>query len=228
VGGGEGSPGARFFGLYTCCLAFAPSLTLPGRCADGVRWFPMCEQPHEVPVEPGLSTDQVEPGNLPPGECVIRSKRGFPLRRRFGSLCTSLRQQLAARTAILDGEVVAVDEAARPRFTDVLGSGARLAYAAFDLLWLDSRELRPPSLARRRAKLATVLPCESRDVFKAFVEEGQGVALLEVVQRLVPRGDRCEAHAGSIHAARDLVQDQESELLAGGGTRRSVQPPRRR
>jgi bifunctional non-homologous end joining protein LigD len=81
--------------------------------------------------------------------------------RRFAALCAALREQLAARTAILDGEVLAVDAAGRPRFIDLLGSGARLADAAFDLLWLDGRDLRGLALAKRKAHLRAVLHYES-------------------------------------------------------------------
>src|SRR5687768_1891935 len=78
---------------------------------------------------------------LTPDECTIRSKRGNTF-LRFASLCASIRAQAAARTAILDGEVLAVDSSGRPVFTDLLSSGGRLAYVAFDLLWLDGRDLR--------------------------------------------------------------------------------------
>jgi bifunctional non-homologous end joining protein LigD len=45
---------------------------------------------------------------LTPDQCVIRSKRGHTF-KRFGALAGPLRELVAARTAILDGEVLAVD-----------------------------------------------------------------------------------------------------------------------
>src|SRR5687768_9669472 len=70
---------------------------------------------------------------LTPDTCVIRSKEGHTF-KRFGALAGPLRELVAARTAILDGEVLAVDTEGRPQFMDLLRSSGRLVYAAFDLL----------------------------------------------------------------------------------------------
>jgi bifunctional non-homologous end joining protein LigD len=120
---------------------------------------------------------------LTPQDCIIRSKRGHPF-KRFGALAQPLRELVAARTAILDGEVLAVDAEGRPRFMDLLRSTGRLVYAAFDLLWLDGRDLRAFPLTRRKAKLAAVLPYESPTVFKSMTVEEHGLALFEAVKRL--------------------------------------------
>jgi bifunctional non-homologous end joining protein LigD len=120
---------------------------------------------------------------LTPNGCVIRSKRGHGF-RRFGSLCTQLRELVAARTAILDGEILAVDAEGRPRFTDLLRSAGRLIYAVFDILWLDGRDVRPLPLTKRKAYLGNVLPYESPEVFKTMVVEEHGLALFEAVRRL--------------------------------------------
>ena len=52
-------------------------------------------------------------------ECYIRSKRGNVL-RRFGELAQRLRAELSVRDAILDGEVVAVDDEGRMDFRALL------------------------------------------------------------------------------------------------------------
>jgi hypothetical protein len=57
---------------------------------------------------------------LSPDDCIIRSKRGHTF-RRFGALACPLRELVAARTAILDGKVLAVDSQGHP----VYGSAPR-------------------------------------------------------------------------------------------------------
>lgn len=49
-----------------------------------------------------------------PGGCTIRSKRANTF-RRFDALCGPLRDLVAARAAILDGEVFALDAEGRPQ-----------------------------------------------------------------------------------------------------------------
>ena len=83
-----------------------------------------------------------------------------------------IRQQVRARTAILDGEVVALDEQGRPSFglmqqrTGVGDGGRRIRrtrddipvmYYAFDLLYLDGYNLMRARLDQRKDVLASIL-----------------------------------------------------------------------
>jgi bifunctional non-homologous end joining protein LigD len=120
---------------------------------------------------------------ITPEGCTIRSKRGHTF-KRFQVLCGPLRELAAARTAILDGEVLAVDREGHPRFMDLLRGTGRLVYAAFDVLWLDGRDLRGLPLRKRKRHLEHVLPYESPDVFKTMVVEEHGLSLFEAVRRL--------------------------------------------
>jgi bifunctional non-homologous end joining protein LigD len=64
--------------------------------------------------------------------------------------------------AVLDGEIVSVDEKGRPDFQALQNSmrtgEGRLLYYVFDILQVDGRDLRPLALKRRRAILEKVLP----------------------------------------------------------------------
>jgi bifunctional non-homologous end joining protein LigD len=120
---------------------------------------------------------------ITPDGCTIRSKRANTF-RRFDALCGPLRDLVAARTAILDGEVLALDAEGRPQFMDLLRGKGRLAFAAFDILWLDGQDLRPLPLTKRKAHLNAVLPYESAEVYKTMVVEEHGFALFEAVKRL--------------------------------------------
>jgi bifunctional non-homologous end joining protein LigD len=65
-----------------------------------------------------------------------------------------------AKSAAIDGEVVAFDEAGRPSFQHLhhrSANPAAIRYFAFDLLHLDGHDLRAKPLAERRAALEKVL-----------------------------------------------------------------------
>jgi bifunctional non-homologous end joining protein LigD len=70
---------------------------------------------------------------------------------------------IAARECVVDGEACAVDDSGRPSFgalQEWLGGGAqqvRIGYAAFDLLWLDGRDLRREPIESRRELLEKLL-----------------------------------------------------------------------
>jgi bifunctional non-homologous end joining protein LigD len=116
--------------------------------------------------------------------CVIRSKRGNVF-RRFRELGPAICSQLKAREVILDGEILALDDDGRPIFRDLLRSGAgRLAYAVFDLLWVNGRDLRGLSLTKRKARLDRVLPVNGPTVFKVLTVEECGTELFQAVQQL--------------------------------------------
>jgi bifunctional non-homologous end joining protein LigD len=92
--------------------------------------------------------------------CEIRSRRDFRF-GRFGELCTRIAGVLGEREVILDGEVVALDRKGKPVFRDLLRGQGFLAFAAFDLLWLDGRDLRPLPLEERKRRLTGLLPADT-------------------------------------------------------------------
>jgi len=73
--------------------------------------------------------------------CMLYSKRGNR-RTRFQGLADQLRAELGRREVILGGEIVALDDEGRISFGDLMRGRGTLAYAAFDLLWLEGRDLR--------------------------------------------------------------------------------------
>jgi bifunctional non-homologous end joining protein LigD len=93
--------------------------------------------------------------------CIIRSKRGYDF-KRFDELCQRVRREIRAREAILDGEVLAIDPSGFPNFRGLLAGGGAMAYVAFDLLWLNGRDLRSLPLLDRKRRLARLNPGWSR------------------------------------------------------------------
>ena len=102
-----------------------------------------------------------------------------------------------ARTAILDGEIVALDEAGRPSFslmqqrTGISGNGRRIkgadrsvpiAYYVFDLLYLDGYDLTRADLERRKEVLAGILAGSSLVRYSDHHLQ-QGVALYDAARQ---------------------------------------------
>jgi len=84
--------------------------------------------------------------------------------------------------AVLDGFVVALDRHGAPLGAGREGEGF-LAFAAFDLPWLDG-DLRGLPLARRRATLGSLLPRDTGTLFKIFSLEEHGRALYAAARRM--------------------------------------------
>jgi bifunctional non-homologous end joining protein LigD len=116
------------------------------------------------------------------GTCLIRSKKGTTF-KRFAPLCEAIPRELDVKNAIIDGEVLALDKTGHPQFTDLLTGPTTLAYAAFDLLWLNGRDLRHLPLTKRKAEWAKLIPSPGVQVFKVFTVDERGWDLFEAVQR---------------------------------------------
>jgi bifunctional non-homologous end joining protein LigD len=108
----------------------------------------------------------------------------------------NLHRQLAARNAVVDGEVIAFDQDGRPSFQRMQDRFHRspeelarhrgrvpVQFVAFDLLWLDGQPLLELPLAERRAMLSEVLVPRD-DVRFSEAVEGRGSAFFEQIRDL--------------------------------------------
>jgi bifunctional non-homologous end joining protein LigD len=151
---------------------------------------------------------------------------------------------IAAREAIVDGEVVALDERGRPDFgllQERLGAGrirtpgsavpsggppggaVPLVFQAFDLLYLDGRSLLDVPLEQRRRLLELVVRPSARVQVSALVAT-EGVAFFEAVKAqelegIVAKHRRSRYEAGRRSTAWLKVKARpEQELVVGGWT----------
>ena len=120
-------------------------------------------------------------------------------RRRVGTWppvlpeLADLGSRIVARSAVIDGEVVVVDDRGRPdpaalRTRLAGGSGPPVAYLVFDLLVLDGRPILGEPLHRRRRELHRLLtPGDTVVAVPAIA--GEGLALHAAVERPGYRGD---------------------------------------
>jgi bifunctional non-homologous end joining protein LigD len=111
-----------------------------------------------------------------------------------------MHRQLAARNAVVDGEIVALDRDGRPSFERMQDRFHRtpeelarnkgrvpVQFLAFDLLWLDGQPLLELPLHERRARLEEVL-VETKDIRLSQVVEGAGTAFFDHVKALQLEG----------------------------------------
>jgi bifunctional non-homologous end joining protein LigD len=115
--------------------------------------------------------------------CQIRSRRDFQF-DRFDDLCNRIAGVLGPRDVILDGEVVALNRQGKPVFRDLLRGQGFLAFAAFDLLWLDGVDMRPRTLAERKKLLGDLLPEDTAPLYKILTLEEHGRALFSAIKKM--------------------------------------------
>jgi DNA ligase D-like protein (predicted ligase) len=182
----------------------------------------------ELPEGPGwdyeVKFDGYRAVLLKAGERVeIRSRNDKDLTRTYPSVHAAARKVKAA-SAILDGEVVALDSSGRPSFQALQHRTAHprhaIVYYAFDLLHLDGTDLMSLPLAARRPKLAAVvagtgillsetLHGTAGDVIEAVRALGlEGIVAKRTDSRYVP-GERSSSWL-------KLKLDRQQEFVIGG------------
>jgi bifunctional non-homologous end joining protein LigD len=114
------------------------------------------------------------------GTCrlVSRNHNAF---KTFDSLAQTIGQDLSGRAAILDGEIVRPGPDGRPLFYELMRRRGPFCFYAFDLLWLDARDLRDRPLAERKTLLRELLPRPSRAIL--YVEHvASGTDLFRLIR----------------------------------------------
>jgi bifunctional non-homologous end joining protein LigD len=91
------------------------------------------------------------------GEVKLLSRNGNDLTERFAPVAKELVKALRTPDAVVDGEVVALDEHGRASFSAMQQGSTRLAYEVFDVLEADGESLVELPLTERRARLERLL-----------------------------------------------------------------------
>jgi bifunctional non-homologous end joining protein LigD len=89
------------------------------------------------------------------GRCDLVARR-TNYYQRFDSLKAAL-ANLKVTDAILDGELVCLDDEGKSRFNQLLRRRAEPAFYAFDLLWLNGKDLRQLPLIERKKRLRQLI-----------------------------------------------------------------------
>ena len=169
------------------------------------------------------------------GKVRLVSRNQNELTGRYPEL-KDLPESINAKTAILDGEVVALDTDGRPSFslmqqrTGFRPGGHRAApkadvpvlYYAFDLLYLDGYDWRRMRLEERKAKLATIVRAGDSLRYSDHFE-AQGKALFEIARDkklegiLAKKRNSCYEERRSREWLKIKIR-QQTECVVGGFT----------
>ncbi|MET3664933.1 DNA ligase D [Caulobacter sp. 1776] len=124
------------------------------------------------------------------GKAALRTRTGLDWSHRFPQL---IKDGAALPDVLIDGEVVALDEAGSPSFAGLQAALAEedtgdLIFFAFDLLHADGQDLTGLPLSDRKNRLKTLLPAESERI--RYVEHFQsgGEAVLQSACRMSLEG----------------------------------------
>ncbi len=112
------------------------------------------------------------------GEVALLSRNELDLADRFPHIAAIV-AKIKVRQAVLDGEIVALDESGAPRFQLLQQGENRELIFFFDILWLDGKDLRKMKYIERRAILEKVLKRPPAGVRLAATIDPPGDAALE-------------------------------------------------
>jgi bifunctional non-homologous end joining protein LigD len=119
---------------------------------------------------------------LEDGRCRFVSRKGNEM-RRFEQLASAIGKALKIKSAVLDGEIVALDESGLPAFYRLMQRKCHAVYYAFDLLWLDGKDLRELPLLERKKILQSVLPKKSSWIgYVSYIGHARAHKLFELVK----------------------------------------------
>jgi len=145
VAKGVGSPHKRQTPAFVTPMAALPVETLP----EGPEWS------YELKLD-GYRALIIKDG----ASLQIRSRNDKDLMQMYPAVAAAGRR-LQVEQAVVDGEIVAVDEHGRPSFQALQHRSTHATHAivfyAFDLLHLDGRDTKALPLKERRAELARVI-----------------------------------------------------------------------
>jgi bifunctional non-homologous end joining protein LigD len=117
------------------------------------------------------------------GHCELISRR----RNAYKSF-QELREHLAGlkvKDAVIDGELVCLDSKGRSIFNELLFRRGSPVFYAFDILYLNGRDLRQTPLIERKEKLRAVIEKSALpDVICGKFVEGRGIDLFNAVVRM--------------------------------------------
>src|SRR5262249_33906249 len=140
----------------------------------------------ELKVDGFRSLAHVQSGHA---QLVSRNGNVF---RGFAELATWIAEHLQVEDAVLDGEIACVDEAGRPNFRDLLFRQRQCVFIAFDLLYLNGKDVRVLPLLERKAALRKLLRRKRSRILYLDHIESDGCLLFEQSVKMNLEGIVCK------------------------------------
>jgi len=183
----------------------------PGRADQREIWL------HEIKFDGYRTMAHVSAGAM-----HLITRGGLDWTKRYGDLPEAFRR-LPCRDAVIDGEIVVLDDKGISRFAllqDALASGAgnRLVFYAFDLLHLDGWNLINVPLENRKALLAQLLEgyISSHSAIQLSDHVvGDGRALYEQASEMGLEGIVSKRASAPYHSGRSKTWTKTKALKAG-------------
>jgi len=178
------------------------------------------------------------------GKVDYESRNALTLTRQFPELA-ALPKHLRASDALLDGEIVMLDDEGRSDFQALQprimarmlheknpekewSKGRAATLALFDLLYVDGEDIRKRPLSYRKQRLQQLLKADATFRFSSHVE-GDGEALLEVAKEKRLEGIVAKATASVYESRRSsswlkikIVQEQDCVICGYIGGKREA------
>ena len=123
------------------------------------------------------------------GELISRRGNVF---RGFSDLADSIAKHIAVQHAVLDGEIACIDGKGRPVFKDLLFGKSACVFVAFDLLFLNGKDLRVLPLIERKRQLRKLLRGKSSRILYLDHVENDGRLLFEQIVKMDLEGMVCK------------------------------------
>ncbi|MBM2822452.1 MAG: ligD [Thermoleophilia bacterium] len=189
--------GSRLVGLWTLVparLGGDPKnwllLRKDGAREVAARYSPMLATPSEtLPTGQGWVYEPKWDGfralvTVVGGEVTLTSRNGKDLTERFREVARAAQLAIRSADAILDGEICALDEQGRSRFSLLQEGTGTLALVLFDLLEVDSESLLDEPLRERRGRLETLVQRGGQVLVSPQFDDGDALLAAARAQEL--------------------------------------------
>jgi ATP dependent DNA ligase domain len=113
------------------------------------------------------------------GKCRLISRNGNEF-KSFRTLNESVLSGLKVKSAVLDGEIVCLNDTGKTEFRDLLFRRGQPRFVAFDLLWCDGQDLRYSPLTERKHRLRSILPKDRERLMYCDPAEHDGESLFRL------------------------------------------------
>jgi bifunctional non-homologous end joining protein LigD len=110
----------------------------------------------------------------------------------FAELADWIAKHVKVESAVIDGEIACVDESGRPMFRNLLFRKKQCVFIAFDLLYLNGKDLRTLPLLKRKAMLKKLLGRKRSRILYLDHVEADGCLLFEEVVKMDLEGIVCK------------------------------------